>query len=86
VIVTGACSGIGARAVQRLHADGAQVVAADIDPRVAETYAGHARVVPMCGDVTADGFAASLVEQAVDRFGGVDRLSHCAGIMPGGRV
>jgi hypothetical protein len=43
-----------ARAVQRVNADGAQVVAADIDPRVAETDAGHARVVPMCGEVTAD--------------------------------
>ena len=42
VIVTVACSGIGARAVQRLNADRAQVVAADIDPQVAETYAGHA--------------------------------------------
>jgi NAD(P)-dependent dehydrogenase (short-subunit alcohol dehydrogenase family) len=42
VVVTGAGSGIGARAVQRLNADGAQVVAADIDPQVAETYAGHA--------------------------------------------
>ena len=40
--------------MQRLNADGAQLVAADIDPRVAETDAGHARVVPRCGEVTAD--------------------------------
>ena len=33
VIMTGACNGIGARAVQRLNADRAQVVAADINPQ-----------------------------------------------------
>jgi hypothetical protein len=32
-----ACSGLGARALQRLHADGAQVVAAHIPPQVAES-------------------------------------------------
>jgi hypothetical protein len=45
MIVTGA-AGDWCSAAQRRHADGAQVVAADID-RVAETHAGHARVVPM---------------------------------------
>ena len=86
VLVTGAGSGIGARAVQRLRAAGADVVATDVDPTGLTPYADDPGVLSVVGDISADGVAESLVEQAVGRHGRLDTVIHCAGIMPGGRV
>lgn len=85
-VVTGASSGIGARAVQRLRAAGAQVVATDISDTLLELYGGDEGVAPIVGDITGDGVAAAVAEEATTRFGTIDRLVHCAGIMPGGLV
>ncbi|MGW8815918.1 SDR family NAD(P)-dependent oxidoreductase [Gordonia terrae] len=85
-IVTGAASGIGARAVERLRDRAVRVVAADVQRDLESKYAGDTGVRTVVGDITADGFAESVVELAQREFGEVDRLVHCAGIMPGGQV
>ncbi|PWJ54324.1 Short-chain dehydrogenase [Quadrisphaera granulorum] len=86
-IVTGAASGIGARAVARLRADGVKVLATDLDEnRLTSLYGDDADIVVVAGDVTDPQHTDHLVTTAQERLGSIDRLVHCAGIMPGGRV
>jgi NAD(P)-dependent dehydrogenase (short-subunit alcohol dehydrogenase family) len=68
-IVTGAASGIGRAAAQRLAVNGAQVVGADVS--------GEPRV-----DVGNSADVRRLVDDAVARHGRVDILVHAAGICP----
>jgi NAD(P)-dependent dehydrogenase (short-subunit alcohol dehydrogenase family) len=74
VLVTGAAGGIGVAVTQRLVAEGARVVAADLQAPdgVAEASVG--------GDVTDEDDAARVVEQAHSALGGLDGLVLTAGI------
>src|SRR4051812_46064431 len=85
-IVTGAASGIGAAAVVRLRRAGFSVVAVDRNPEVETRYGTDDGALGLAGDVTDPEFGARVVSQAQAVFGAVDRLVHCAGIMPGGHV
>jgi len=73
-IVTGAGSGIG-RAIARVAArEGAQVVAADINPTTAEKTASMisesgGKAIAVQADVTDESAVNSMVEQAVSNFG-----------------
>ena len=85
VIVTGAAGGIGRAAALRFAAEGAAVVAVDLDDQgLAETVTaveaagGTAHAVR--ADVTQSDDVAAYVQAAVDRFGGVDVLFNNAGI------
>jgi meso-butanediol dehydrogenase/(S,S)-butanediol dehydrogenase/diacetyl reductase len=73
-IVTGAASGIGRATAERLTAEGATVVAADIT-KAALPDDGIA------GDVSDPSFAALLVAQTVERHGRLDVLANVAGIL-----
>jgi NAD(P)-dependent dehydrogenase (short-subunit alcohol dehydrogenase family) len=68
-LVTGAGSGIGAAAAARLQADGARVRTVD-----------RAGSVERIADVTAPGISETLVNETVERHGGLDILVPCAGI------
>ena len=85
VIVTGAAGGIGRAAALRFAAEGAAVVAVDLDDDgltgtvgAVEAAGGTAHAVR--ADVTRSGDVAAYVQAAVDRFGGVDVLFNNAGI------
>lgn len=79
VLVTGASSGIG-RAIAVACADaGARVAGIARRAERLEELADAHGVVPVAGDVTADG-APSLVASAVDALGGLDVLVNAAGI------
>ncbi|MBX6389605.1 MAG: SDR family oxidoreductase [Frankia sp.] len=74
-LVTGAAAGIGQAVATRFLAEGASVVAADIDEAglsklVAE--AGSDRLVTTRCDVTNEDDVAAAVDLAVSRFGGLD--------------
>jgi NAD(P)-dependent dehydrogenase (short-subunit alcohol dehydrogenase family) len=84
-IVTGAASGIGAIAVQRLTDRGACVTAVDLNPSVAEKYGDTTKVHAVVGDITDPSFVDQLVREA-DQRGPVTQLFHSAGIMPGGEI
>jgi NAD(P)-dependent dehydrogenase (short-subunit alcohol dehydrogenase family) len=85
VIVTGASGGIGRAALQRFASEGANVVAVDLPSSnvsevVASLEADGAAVHAVHADVTDADAVRGYVDQAVDRFGGVDALFNNAGI------
>lgn len=79
VLVTGGCSGIGRAIVQAFVASGAQVIVADIDD--AADHLPEQAVFVRC-DTSDDAQCRSAVQQAVQRFGGLDVLVNNAGIQP----
>src|SRR4029453_17807175 len=84
-IVTGGGKGIGRVYVEGLVAEGAAVVAADIDAAAAQqvesalTAAGH-QVLGMGGDVADEPSVQHLVQRTLERFGRVDTLVNNAGL------
>jgi NAD(P)-dependent dehydrogenase (short-subunit alcohol dehydrogenase family) len=83
-VVSGAAQGIGRAVADRLAAEGARVVAGDIDASlleraVSELQKTGATAVGVVGDVTEPPSAKQLVETAVERFGRVDILVNVVG-------
>lgn len=84
-IVTGAAAGIGLAITKLLAARGASIVLVDMN-QSAKTVAGelpggggkHAVVV---ADLTKKGAADRVVSEAISRFGKIDILVNCAGIV-----
>lgn len=72
-LVTGAAGGIGRATAERLLAEGAQVMGADL----ADGAAGTSSLVL---DVTSPESCEAAVEAVVGRFGRLDVLVNCAGI------
>jgi NAD(P)-dependent dehydrogenase (short-subunit alcohol dehydrogenase family) len=81
VLVTGAASGIGAALVQRLVAEGARVIAAELRlapvTALAQKY-GPGTVLPIACDVTDAAAGRAAVAAAAERFGGLDGFVHNA--------
>lgn len=84
VIVTGAASGIGRASAWRFAAEGAVVLAVDLDEEgLAQTAAGApdaGRLEAESGDASDEAFVASLVSGCSDRFGGLDACFANAGV------
>jgi rhamnose utilization protein RhaD (predicted bifunctional aldolase and dehydrogenase)/NAD(P)-dependent dehydrogenase (short-subunit alcohol dehydrogenase family) len=80
-LVTGAASGIGAACVEALHAQGAAVVAVDINPEVQKRFTKKG-ILARVADLTDPKAIADCVGQTVANFGGLDILVSNAGIFP----
>jgi SDR family mycofactocin-dependent oxidoreductase len=96
-LVTGAARGIGAATVRALDADGWSVAALDRgadDPRLGYSLGSLAELeavcaaardaVPVCADVSDRGAVQAAVAEAERRFGGLDAVICCAGVIGGG--
>jgi NAD(P)-dependent dehydrogenase (short-subunit alcohol dehydrogenase family) len=80
-LVTGAAGGIGRACVEALHAQGAAVIALDIDPDITGIFEQEDICGLLC-DVTDPDQVNKSVESAARRFGGLDILVSNAGIFP----
>jgi NAD(P)-dependent dehydrogenase (short-subunit alcohol dehydrogenase family) len=80
-LVTGAGSGIGRATCVRLAAEGARVACADVDAAAAEKTAGEVGGLALACDVSREADVERAVAETVARFGGLDVLVSCAGIL-----
>ncbi len=81
VLVTGAAGGIGRAAVERLLAEGANVVAVDLAVDAAAWPEAGGRVVALAGDVTDARLNAEAVATATRSFGALHAVLLNAGIL-----
>lgn len=88
VIVTGASGGIGRSAAIRLAQDGFAVVvhysgnAQKAEKAVAEIESSGGRAIALQADVSNEADVERLFQETLDKFGKIDVVVHCAGIMP----
>jgi meso-butanediol dehydrogenase/(S,S)-butanediol dehydrogenase/diacetyl reductase len=86
VVVTGGASGIGRATALRLAAEGAQVVAADLNEALLAEVSGSSDAVPgqitaLVADVSSEVGAARLVSASVEILAGLDVVVNAAGIL-----
>lgn len=84
-LITGGASGLGKEMAVRLAGQGAKVAILDWDEAgLARTAALSANMIPFAGDVTNLARVREVVATVEQDVGPIDRLVHCAAIMPGG--
>lgn len=86
-VITGAGSGIGRASAQLFSSEGASLVIADKMDSVHETAKlvadAGGKVAAVTGDAGDEAFVVSLIQKAVDDFGGLDAVWANAGISGG---
>lgn len=84
-LVTGAYRGIGAACALALAGSGARVVLADIrkpdETAEAAARAGAAETLALACDVSDESAVAALGAAVKEKFGGLDVVVHCAGVI-----
>lgn len=83
-LITGGASGLGAATARHLVALGAQVVLADLNPEAGEALAaelGADKAAFSLCDVTSEEQVNLAVNLAVSKFGGLQGVVNCAGIV-----
>lgn len=79
-LVTGAASGVGLEISRMFHAEGANVVATDVDmSRLMESLVKSETLMVEAMDVTDEENCRAVVEASIGRFGSVDILVNNAG-------
>ncbi len=79
-LVTGGASGIGLATVRMLAADGHEVIAMDMDEAALAALAHVPGVIPFAGSVASEADCSKVADIAAAQFGGLDGVSHSAGI------
>jgi NAD(P)-dependent dehydrogenase (short-subunit alcohol dehydrogenase family) len=79
-VVTGAAQGIGRSICARLIAEGANVVAVDVNASLLDATAADLGAVPVVADVADERDCARAITACVERFGRIDILAAHAGI------
>ncbi|MEH6582350.1 MAG: SDR family oxidoreductase [Halioglobus sp.] len=85
VLVTGGASGIGRAFVEQLAASGWRVCVADVNEAALAELAGD-DVCTFMIDVASYEQVSATVKEILERFGAIDRVIHCAAIMPAGKL
>ncbi len=90
VVVTGGGHGIGAATVRRFFAEGASVLAADVNPkglqRLTDEFGADPRFATWVVDVSDPAAVAGLVDHAVSAFGRLDTMVNNAAAITMGTV
>ena len=88
VVVTGGASGLGTATVRLLHAQGARVTIADLNEEAGAALQRELgeRSVFVPTDVVDEASVQRMVDQTVERHGGVHVLVNCAGIAIAERI
>jgi NAD(P)-dependent dehydrogenase (short-subunit alcohol dehydrogenase family) len=81
-VVTGAGSGIGLASVRRLAAEGAKVVAVDVDGETGKAAAEEVGGLFAQADVTSEEEVRAVYDTAIREFGRIDVAFNNAGISP----
>jgi NAD(P)-dependent dehydrogenase (short-subunit alcohol dehydrogenase family) len=81
-VITGAGSGIGLASARRLAAEGAKIVAVDIDEAAAKAAAAETGGTFIAADVASEADVSQVFEQTAQQFGRIDIAFHNAGISP----
>ena len=90
-VITGAANGIGRATAVVFAAEGARIVATDIDADGLESLrseleAAGAACTTVVGDVSQDTDARRMIDAAVERYGRLDVLVANAGVIPLGSI
>ncbi len=83
-VISGGGSGIGAAIARRFAAEGASVVVTGRRPEPIEAVAHETGAIAIAGDTADAAHVSSVIEAAVQRFGGLDVVVANAGIGLGG--
>ncbi len=91
ILVTGAAAGIGAAICQRFSAEGALIVAVDLNGDgltqiTSPLNAVGGSVLPMVGNITIQADCQKAVRAAHEKFGRIDVVCNVAGIVEGGTL
>ena len=90
VLITGAGAGIGMAAAEKFAEAGAMVCVNSLSESALETTNHITKKGQLSffvqGDVSKETDAGLIVKETVDRFGGLDILVNCAGIVLGGNI
>ena len=82
-VITGAARGIGRATLEVFLAEGARVVATDLDATTLAEAAGDSDpVVTVVGDVSVEDDARAMIEAAISAYGRIDVLVANAGVIP----
>ena len=82
-MITGAARGIGRATLEVFLAEGARVVATDLDATTLAEVAGDSdQVVTVVGDVSVEDDARAMIEAAISAYGRIDVLVANAGVIP----
>ena len=81
VLVTGGTGAIGGAVVERLRAQGAEVVFSGRNPTRGAELAGRTAATFVPGDVTESGAVSAIVAEALGVLGGLDGLVLAAGVL-----
>ena len=82
-VITGAARGIGRATLEVFLAEGARVVATDLDATTLAEVAGDPdQVVTVVGDVSVEEDARAMIEAAISAYGRIDVLVANAGVIP----
>jgi len=82
-VITGAARGIGRATLEVFLAEGARVVATDLDATtLAEVARDSDQVVTVVGDVSVEDDARAMIEAAISAYGRIDVLVANAGVIP----
>ena len=84
-LITGGASGIGKVMATRLAQQGAKVIILDMnETSLWETALQSPNIIPFKCDVTDLKQVKEVFEEVENNMGAIDRVVHCAAIMPGG--